>query len=173
MDDRTFQDALCRQYHAALGMLREAIELCPDELWDDRDHPVPFWRVAYHTLYFTHLYLQPSLEVFRPWEKHRGEHHDLPWPPEGSARITDPYTKAELLEYWRVCDGLVDGAVASLDMAADSGMPWHKGMPKLDHQLHNLRHIQHHAALLAGRLRRHDGTEVRWVRWSAAAAASA
>lgn len=55
----------------------------------------------------------------------------------------------------------VDGP--NLD-APESGFSWHKTMPKLEHQVHNIRHIQHHAALLAGRLRFAGGTHVRWVR---------
>lgn len=157
--------ALGRQYHAALAMLKQAIENCPAELWDGGGYPVPYWQVAYHTLYFTHLYLQPNIEAFRPWELHREEYHDLPWPPGSGSKIADPYTKAQILAYWHVCDSMVDGALQRLDLEApDCGIPWHKGMPKLDHQLHNLRHIQHHAALLAGRLRLADGTEVQWVR---------
>lgn len=157
--------ALKKQYHAALAMLREAIELCPDELWDSGPFKVPYWQVAYHTLYFTHLYLQPNLESFVPWELHRNEHHDLPWPPESATKIEAPYTKSQLLAYWKICDDLLDDAVDRLDLTApDCGMPWHKGMPKLDHQLHNLRHIQHHTAILSGRLRSTSGIEVQWVR---------
>jgi len=157
--------ALKRQYHAALAMLRQAIEDCPEDLWNAGPHPVPFWRVAYHTLYFLHLYVQPDLEAFVPWELHREDYHDLPWPPGSGPKIDVPYSKAQMLDYWAICDGVLDAAVNRLDLAAqDCGFPWHRGMPKLDHQLHNLRHIQHHTALLAGRLRSFDGTEVRWVR---------
>lgn len=64
--------ALKSQYHAALAMLRDAIRRCPDDLWTNRGGGVtPFWRIAYHTLYYTHLYLQPSNRVFRPWEGHQ------------------------------------------------------------------------------------------------------
>ncbi len=157
--------ALKGQYHAALGMLRQAIELCPEELWNGGPHPVPFWQVAYHTLHATDMYLQPTLEDFRRWEHHREGYDDLPWPVDSGAKFDDPYTRAQILEYWRLCDDSADAAVDRLDLdAADCGFPWHKGMPKLEHQLHNIRHIQHHAALLAGRLRAACGTDVRWVR---------
>ena len=84
-------------------MLKQAIEQCPDVLWAGDAYPVPFWRVAYHTLYFTHLYLQQTEQDFRPWEHHRDEYHDLPWPPDSGSSIDDPYTKDQLLEYWRLC----------------------------------------------------------------------
>jgi len=157
------RSALKGQYHAALGMLKQAMEQCPNG--DGGSYPVPFWRVAYHTLYATHMYLQPDLGAFRPWEHHREDYNDLPWPPGSGPKIDDPYTKAQLLDYWRICDAMIDAAVDRLDLdAPESGFPWHKTMPKLDHQLHNIRHIQHHTALLAGRLRLANGTDVRWVR---------
>ncbi len=157
--------ALKSQYHAAMAMLRQAMDHCPDDLWNGGGYPVPFWRVAYHTLYFTHLYLQQTEAEFRPWEHHRDDYHDLPWPTDRAAPIEDPYTRAQLLDYWQRCDGMIDDAVDGLDLdATSSGFSWHKSMPKLDHQLQNLRHIQHHAAILSGRLRLANAAEVEWVR---------
>jgi len=228
------QDALKGQYHASLAMLKQAIEMCPNELWDGGSHPfvasvaplvenvapppsavrnsrgarrnlgaqsglimdrnpVPFWRVVYHTLYAAHMYLQQTEEDFRPWEHHRDGYNDLPWPPptkpvcfpagsrrsacsaakkplrsgppDSGPKIDDPYTKAQMLEYWRLVDARVDVDVDRLDLVApESGFSWHKTVPKLEHQIHNIRHIQHHAALLSGRLRLANGTDVRWVR---------
>lgn len=163
MDVRT---ALKGQYHAALVMLKQTIAQCPEELWAGGDASVAFWRVVYHTLFFTHLYLQPDVASFRPWEHHRDQHEclgELPYPPYGQPAIGEPYTRSQLLEYWRLCDGLVDNAVDQLDIdAAECGFPWYK-LSKLEHQINNIRHIQHHAALLAGRLRHARGTDVAWV----------
>ncbi len=58
------RDALKGQYHAGLRMLRQAIEVCPDDLWEGGDHPNQFWHVAYHGLFYTHLYLQPDEAAF-------------------------------------------------------------------------------------------------------------
>lgn len=60
--DEALRTILKSQYHAALAMLRETIEQCPDDLWLATQHTNSFWQVAYHTLYFTHLYLQPNRE---------------------------------------------------------------------------------------------------------------
>ena len=160
------QAALKCQYHAALAMLKQAIEKCPDDLWTGGDHPIPFWRVAYHTLFFTHLYLQSDHESFRAWEHHREEcqfFDAVPWPPHRPPKPAEPYTKAQILEYWQFCDARVDADVDRLDLdAPQCGFPWYK-LPKLDHQINNIRHIQHHAALLAGRLHRALGTGVEWI----------
>jgi hypothetical protein len=57
----------------------------------------------------------------------------------------------------------IDDGVDKLDLSASqSGFPWYE-MPKLEHQLVNIRHIQHHAAVLSNRLWRSDGILVDWV----------
>jgi hypothetical protein len=58
MTDAMFRSVLKSQYHAALAMVREAVERCPADEWSNADHKNAFWQVAYHTLFFTHLYLQ-------------------------------------------------------------------------------------------------------------------
>lgn len=74
-----------------------------------------------------------------------------------------PYTKAEVLAYWRICDAMVDAAVDSLDLkASQSGFSWYK-IPKLEHQIVNIRHIQYHQAQLADRLRVATGAGVGWA----------
>ena len=164
------------QYHAALAMLRQAIERCPDALWTSDAYPNRTWRMAYHTLYYTHLYLGQRLQDFRPWEHHQtgiqhmdddaggGEFDAVVELPHRPPRTGAPYTKAEVLAYWSVVDATVDRAVDALDlMTADSGFPWAK-VPKAEHQFMNIRHIQHHTAQLADRLRTAHGIGLDWVR---------
>jgi hypothetical protein len=67
------RSALKSQYHAALKTLHEVIEKCPEQMWNDPADPAPFWRVAYHTLFFAHFYLQQKQEAFVPWARHRDE----------------------------------------------------------------------------------------------------
>src|ERR1051325_11462885 len=117
MTDAAFRRVLKSQYHAALAMLREAVERCPADEWSNADHTNAFWQVAYHTLYFTHLYLQPNLAAFRSWERQQNDvqHPDgIPGPADPASTlplIPPPYPKSEVLAYWGVCDGMVDGAV--------------------------------------------------------------
>lgn len=142
------------QYHAALAMLRDAIDRCPDDEWLSREHKNAFWQVAYHALFYTHLYLQPDEAAFRKWTQHRGD---------DDGTTADPYTKAQVLEYWSVVDAMVDGAVDALDLEnSDSGFWWYK-MSKLEHQLVNLRHVQHHGAQLADRVRSAADVGIKWV----------
>jgi hypothetical protein len=154
------------QYHATIGMLMQAIEKCPDDLWLRRDHPNAFWHVAYHALCVTHIYLQPDFEAFRPWEKHREGYQFLgpvPGNPQLRPKIEEPYSRAQAMEYGEFCNAMIDSAVDRLDLdSPESGFPWYK-MSKLEHQLVNIRHLQHHAAQLADRLRRFAGVGVDWI----------
>ena len=73
------------------------------------------------------------------------------------------HIRKQVLEYWSFCDRSVDGAVDALDLdSAESGFSWYR-MSKLEHQLVNVRHIQHHGAQLADRLRSAADIGIRWV----------
>jgi len=145
--------ALKSQYHSSLAMLKQTIERCPDDLWTGGDGPRFFWRIAYHALFFTHLYLQPDESTFVRWEKHI-ENPDSP--------DAVPHTKQELLEYWSICDAMIDDGVDRLDLDAQECGFWWYHMPKLDHQMMNIRHIQEHAGQLAERCRA-AGVDLDWV----------
>jgi hypothetical protein len=61
------RSALKSQYHAALETLREAIEKCPDSMWDEpADRSPAFWRVAYHTLFY-HIQHHAAVLSNRLW----------------------------------------------------------------------------------------------------------
>ena len=157
------------QYHAGLAMLREAIEMCPDHVWLSAQQRNAFWQIAYHVLFYTHLYLQKDVASFRSWAGHqsRVQHQDgIPGAPDPQSTlplIPEPYTRAQALAYWDVCNRMVDSAVDELDLhSPQCGFPWYR-MSTLEHQLVNLRHLQHHAAQLADRLRAALDVGIRWV----------
>jgi hypothetical protein len=159
------QSALKSQYHAALKTLHEVIEKCPEAMWQDPADTAPFWRVAYHTLFFAHLYIQQKQEAFTPWGRHREEAQYIAFVPRENRppKPCEPFTRDELLEYCSACDAMIDAGVDALDLSAPQcGFPWYK-MPTLEHQIVNIRHIQHHAAALSSRLRRSAGISITWV----------
>jgi len=168
-DSKALRTALKSQYHAALAMLREAIERCPDQEWLRTEPTNAFWQVAYHALFFAHLYVLPNEAAFRPWERHQSDVQypdGIPGPPDPNSTLPllpRPYSKAEALAYWSVCDDMIDSAVDALDLRSpESGFSWYD-MPKLEHQIVSVRHIQHHAAQLADRLRSSAGIAIEWV----------
>jgi hypothetical protein len=156
---------LVSQYRAALAMLRRAIEACPDAAWDDPAHENRFWHVAYHVVFYTHLYLSPSEEAFEPWEKSRPEANflgPLPWPPHREPKTGEPYEKADILEYLDLVAESVRTRVESVPLDTPSGFPW---LPfgRLELHVYNIRHVQHHVGQLADRVRREAGEGVEWV----------
>jgi hypothetical protein len=152
--DAALRSVLKSQYHAALAMLRETIERCPADLWSSTEPKNAFWQVAFHALFFTHLYLQRNEAEFQRWtHQHGGD--------DGTKG--DAYTQAQVLEYWAFCDAMTDRAIDALDLASqESGFSWYR-VGKLEHQLINIRHVQHHAAQLADRLRSATDVGTRWV----------
>jgi DinB superfamily len=157
----TIQSVLKSQYHASVAMLRDAIDACPAELWTDDSYVNQFWQVAYHTLFYTDLYLQPSESAFVAWKHHRPKYNFFPSGPE--AQALTPYSIDDVRAYCAHCEASIDAAVDRLDLTSpDSGFPWYK-MSKLEHQLVSLRHIQHHTGQLAERIRQVTGRGVGWV----------
>ena len=153
------KDIVKSQYHASLEMLRQAIIKCPDPLWDDGECKNAFWRVTYHALFFTHLYLQDSLEGFSPWAKHKEDYEALG---RQLPRDGEPYTKEEILEYCGKCGEQVEERVASLEPDVPSGFHW-LPFSKLELQFYNIRHLQQHIGELCERLGAWGDIEVGWV----------
>jgi DinB superfamily len=158
------------QYHAALAMLKDAIEKCPDDLWLDDRVTNRFWQIAYHVLHYTRLYLHVDLKSAQPWSGHQAEVQypgGLPNPhvvvDKNLPVFAEPYTKAQVLDLWQSCDRLVDAAIDSFDLdSPDCGFWWYQ-MGKLEHQFLNIRHLQHHTGQLADRLRTGKDVGVAWV----------
>ena len=74
-----------------------------------------------------------------------------------------PYTKSEILTYWSICDQMIDDCVDALDLnSPECGFFWYK-ISKVEHQIVNIRHIQHHTAQLGDRLRKVADIGISWV----------
>lgn len=153
------------QYYAALEMLKQAIVRCPDSLWDAAEDKNKFWHVAYHTLFYTHLYLQENEKAFIPWDRHRDEYQFLgpiPFPPHNMPNIGESYTKDDVLTYLSFVQKQVEELVPSINPEAESGFFW-LSFNKLELQLYNIRHIQQHTGELYERLGVRAGAELDWV----------
>ena len=158
-------EILISQYQATLEMLKQTIAQCPEPLWNSPGDKTKFWHIAYHTLFYTHLYLQDSEQTFTPWIKHRKEYQylgRLPWPPHAPPQIGEPYDKDSLLEYLAFCQRQVAERVPPLNLEAASGFDW---LPfnKLELQVYTIRHIQQHAGELMERLGTRAEIEIAWV----------
>jgi hypothetical protein len=138
------------QYLAALGMLKQVIEKCPQSLWYDQNQKFKFWSKAYHTVFFVHLYLQNAEKDFVEWEKH----HD----PDGDI----PFTKDEVLEYLAFAEKQVMEHIPVTDLEAESGFHWYP-VSKLELQFINIRHVQQHTGELYECLGTRKNIELPWI----------
>jgi len=166
MDQANIRNHLVRQYLAALAMLRQAIEACPESLWLDANYTNRFWHIAFHTVFYTHFYVQTSEEEFHPWVKHQKGSNYLGVQRSASGepapQIT-PYKRKDVLEYWILCRDQVAKRVPQDKLEAESGFSW---LPfnRFEVHLYNLRHLAHHTGQLTDRLRVVTNTGVTWVR---------
>lgn len=151
----SFQQSIQSQYLAALAMLQQSIEKCPDSLWVDRTYSNVFSQVVAHTLFYTHFYLHPGPESFKPWQKHREGINKMGL--EGEA-----FSKADLLEYLELVRQQVVEKVNALDLESPSGFHW---LPfnRMETHFYNMRHLQQHIGELFERLGTACKIEVHWV----------
>ena len=151
------------QYLASLEMLKNAIELCPDQVWEDKKPKNRFWHIAYHTLFYTHLYLQEKEADFQPWEKHVEDIGSLSSSPEAIEQSKEPFSKEDILSYLKFCQDQVKTILLILDLdSPKSGFYW-LPFSKLELQFYNIRHIQLHTGELCERLGKEAAIDVGWV----------
>jgi len=158
-------EAITSQIRAALKMLRLAIEACPDALWSREADHNPFWVVAYHTVFFAHLYLSPSEEAFEPFIRDVAGRSGFGCTDLGDwteLAPEDVYAASDVLAYCDHVDGRVAELVRAAPLHAPSGFHW-LPFTRGEAHLYNLRHIQHHVGQLAERLRQVANTGDGWV----------
>ena len=163
-----FKKCLLGQFGASLSVLNQCIVQCPDERWEGLVGNHAFWHVAYHTLFFTDLYLSPDEGSFEPPRFYREDYHffgQKPWPPYEKVVADDPYPKATIIEYVEICRGKAARSIeeeTAESLAGPCGFWWYK-VPRGEFHLINIRHIQHHAAQMSLYLRNSAGIGIEWV----------
>ena len=153
-----FRETIISQYQAALEMLKQAILACPEALWHNPDDRTPYWQIAYHALFFTHLYVQESEQAFNPWSGHREEYR---FEHEARTPLAEPPSKAIVLEYLAFCQHQIVEKVPAMVLDAASGFDW-LHFTKFELQLYSIRHIQQHVGELMERLGP-GAMEIDWV----------
>ena len=158
------QQILVSQFEASLAMLHSCVKACPEEHWEGKIGNGTFRWVAYHTLFFTDLYLSPSAEAFELRELHRlgGDERE----PVAAAGLT----KNETLAYVMICRQKILDAMAAEtadSLKGLSGFSWRQ-CSRGELHIYNIRHIQHHTGQLSAYLRRlgpafQDRTALPWI----------
>ncbi len=149
-----------QQFHAAIDMLANAIEACPDSVWPGEGGGA-FWYLAFHTLFFLDMYLSAE-----------GEAQFHPPPPFGLTELEPEFVppertwrKEELLAYLEHCRNKLDTVMAQMteDWIVSTCPFDYRAMSNGELLLYNMRHVQHHAAQLNMLLRQAGVEPPRWV----------
>jgi DinB superfamily len=152
--------ALWSQFGAAISMLENAIDACPEEVWADSEQQPAYWYLVYHTLFFLDYYLADAPEEFAPPPMFARDELD----PAGvmpERRFTREEMRAYLADGRRRCRERVAG-MDEEGARAPCGFPG-KEMSRFELHIYNLRHVQHHAAQLNLILRQRTDGAPRWV----------
>ena len=121
--------------------------------------------LAYHTLFFAHLYLSLSEEASDPFGKEAEGHPGFGRSDLGDWAELEPedvYAKSDVLAYCGHIDDRVSDLVQSTPFDAPSGFHW-LPFSRGEAHLYNLRHIQHHTGQLIERLRQTTDEGTAWV----------
>jgi hypothetical protein len=160
-----FRELVWRQFGAAIDMLGNAIEACPEDVWSapsrDGARHTEFWYIAYHALFFLDLYLSGTVEGFAPPSPFTLEELD----PAGIIP-EQPYARDDVRKYVAHCREKCYAVVRALDSdtAARKGDFEWLDLSFGELLLYNLRHVQHHAGQLHLILRQTTNAAPRWVR---------
>ena len=154
-----WRHALWQQFGAAIDTLDNAIQACPDALWNEpiwidySEHPVPdgytaFWNITHHTLFWLDLYLFGTEVGFMPPPPFTLGELDpagvVPDPPYGKDLLRG-YLESLRAKCETILTGLTDEQAQR-----PCAFPWSRGetVSYFELQLYSMRHIQEHAAQL-------------------------
>lgn len=138
----TFKADIWKQFGASIDMFENAIEKCPDELWNNKETIVWYW--AFHTLFYTDYYLSEDPDNFHPPEPFTLSEFE-----EGTM-LPKVYTKEELISYTKFCREKCRKLLAGLteEMATNRWINKWKNYSMFEMIIYNMRHVQHHTGQL-------------------------
>lgn len=150
-----------KQFGAAIDMLSDVINLCPDHLWTIEVYKDPederygqFWFIVYHTLRWLDLFLNGTAKGFTP-----------PAPFLSGMLPEQPYTKDQIMTYLKFCREKCKSTLEGLtDQRAQERCVFEWMEPSfLELQLYSMRHVQEHTAQLSLILGQHKVTGMDWI----------
>ena len=159
--DSSFKKILWQQFGAAIDMLENALQACPDSLWGDRTLHPEFWYTAYHALFFLDYYLTNSENDYQPPSPFTLDELD-----ERGILPERVYSRQELSAFLELgrskCRSAID-ALTEDSAQSRCGFSW-LDLTVAEMMLYNMRHVQHHAAQLNMLLSQNGFPAPRWVR---------
>lgn len=161
----TYRQLIINQFEAALSTLNACVERCPEAAWQAPVASMTFDQVAFHTLFYTDMYLGRSADGFRGQPFHVNnpdifrDYEEL----QPRAQVLH-YEKPQIRAYLRHCRDKVREVIAAEtaeSLAARADFP-RREFSRAELHVYSIRHIQHHAACLNLRLRLDFEEDLPW-----------
>lgn len=143
-----------RHYVPSLEMLTRIVELCPDDLWDDKSQGPPLWQIVYHTLAGSWVWFRPVGSPFQepPLGEEIAELKTVP---------AECLSKEEVLLFAEEVRERADSFFAAVGGKLTEPCWFINKVTNMDIVLCQVRHIQHHVGYL-NRLMSEVGIPVPW-----------
>ena len=166
MSESMIARGLASQTFAALAMLKDCIDRCPEKDWLESHGDYPFSRVVFHALFDCDYHLSDNQEQFMGQAFHAnnresfGDYEELE---DRSPRIL--HDRDFLRRYHEHCVEKVERGFATRtdEELLVPNADIRGNMTKLERAVNVVRHLQHHAAQLGLRLQFITGEEMEWV----------
>lgn len=161
-------ELLFHQYEASLSMLNLSIIRCPGAIWNE---PVANWKfcqAAFHVVFFADVYLQPSDDVDalkrQPFHiEHKSDFRDYEeLEDREQILLYDKEFVQKYLQHVR-CKAQETIARESAELLTGPSGFKRRNCSRAELHVYNVRHIQHHAAQLALRLRLDTDVVIPWI----------
>ena len=151
------KESLWKQFGGSIDMLENALQLCPDTLWNNGTN---FWHYAFHCLFYLDYYLTLDPNEFAPPAPFTLSEFDA-----SGALPPRVYTQAELLTYLQYCRSKCHQLLANMteDVTAKRWVNPYRDYAVFELLLYNMRHVQHHTAQLNLLLRQGINEAPNWV----------
>ncbi len=163
----TIRQTLANQFEAALCALHFPIDQCPDDQWLLPVANHLFCQTAFHALVYTDLFLGDSIDALKQQAFHRENTNIFRDYEEFEDRIPVlRYDRDFIQQYLAHCRSKAASVIAAetKDSIAQVSPFGHLPFARAEMHLHNIRHIQHHAAQLSLRLRQAGDPKIPWAK---------
>lgn len=150
---------LKRQLDPSLEMLKEVIELCPNELWYAESDTPPIWEQVYHTLFWFNEWLRDWSKQIEYPKFHVEEALEMKRPPTGniSKEQIEGYMNKVVEDYKSFL------STVSPESLLQEQVAFNEKWTIADRVLIQIRHIQHHVGYLNSVLRMKKEIPAEWI----------
>ncbi|NJO81932.1 MAG: DinB family protein [Blastochloris sp.] len=163
-----WNDILWQQFGAAIETLHNAVDACPEALWQARlwrdselsPEFTEFWYIAYHAIFWLDYYCSASADTFAPPAPFTRSELDM-----DAVLPERVYTKQELLTYLEYARAKCQARIANLtnEHEPQRVRPNWRIHTVVELLLYTMRHVQEHAAHLSMLLGQHTDSVPGWV----------